>query len=422
MRCLRAVEIDACKSGSTPMSLRLVHPLVHEVDHHGVCKDGIWRIRTLGTPDRFLRLYKGSESLRNLLQKYSFRDRSGCIYTEDKNAILETAKENAGKVGATLPSDTERLLKELPVRPVRRLFSSTFPSEAPRVPCFDTFRTLGVPQRSADSGVCWWGSVLWLLRVPPKMRSIFDSAIHTCRQPVAEELRSRLPRALDVPAEATNLHNRLYELHNIGDKPGILESEEGQNGYTQMCMIAKVIDLPGITLKAPEMEDITDRPLVSKFVTMPPLRRPRGREQGFLGVRVGRSDWKPSLILEHAGQEWELQGCFLGSEFCGHQTAIARPCHGSWSHYDSDACRLGVGPYSWQMNDKDWWKTLEHVMVFSNSTAMTKFCDFAPMNRHVLTVTNDILDAHNLKGAKPGTPSHDIARSLNVDWVYAPRR
>ena len=74
------------------------------------------------------------------------------------------------------------------------------------------------------------------------------------------------------------------------------------------------------------------------------------------------------------------------------------------------------------MNDKDWWKTLEHVMVFSNSTAMTKFCDFAPINRHVMTVTNDILDAHNLKGAKPGTPSHDMARSLNVDWVYAPRR
>ena len=60
MRCLRAVEIDACKSGSTPMSL--IHPLVHEMDQHGVCKDGIWRIRTPGTPDRFLRLYKGSKN------------------------------------------------------------------------------------------------------------------------------------------------------------------------------------------------------------------------------------------------------------------------------------------------------------------------------------------------------------------------
>lgn len=421
MRCLRAVEIDACKKGGVPMSLRLVYPLAHDVDQHGVCSDGIWRIRTIGTPDRFLRLYKGSESIRNLLAKYSFRDSSGCIYTENKKAVFDTANDNAMRVGSSLSSETQQKLKKLPQRAVRRLFSKTLPTESPNIPCLNTFRTIGLPQRTVDSGVCWWGSVLWIVRVPPKMRSLFDSAIHACSHPVAEELRSRLPKVLDDPKEATDLHNRLYELHKIGDKPGILETEEGQNGYTQMCMIAKVIDLPGITLQAPGMEDISDRPLLSKFVQMGPLRRPTGRETGFLGVRVGRSDWKPSLVLEHAGQEWELQGCFLGSEFCGHQTAIARSCPGSWSHYDSDACRLGVGPYSWQMNDKDWWETLEHVMVFSNSTAMTKFCDFAPSNRHVLTVTKDVLSAHDIRDARVDTPAHDMARSLNVDWVYAPR-
>ena len=73
------------------------------------------------------------------------------------------------------------------------------------------------------------------------------------------------------------------------------------------------------------------------------------------------------------------------------------------------------------MSDKEWWETLEHVMVFSNSTRMTKFCDFVPRNRHVLTVTNDILSAHDIRNARVATPAHDAARSLNVDWVYASR-
>lgn len=423
MRVLRAVEIAGCAERGAPLSLRLVYPLETAVDANGVCRDGIWRIRTHGTPDRFLRLYKGSESVRNLLLKYSFRDAGGCSFTQQRDAALQTAEDNAQRIGTALSPATRRQLGRLRPQPVRRLYADALPRDRPGVPCFETFRTIGVPQRSEESGVCWWGSVLWIMRVPSKMRELFDAAIDACTFPVASELRRRLPRALDDPTQATALHNRLFELHGIGDKPGILESEEGQNGYTQMCMIARVLGLPGVTLQAPELRDVTDVPLASKYVSMPPLDRIRGAEPGFLGVRVGRAPWTPPLLLEHGGREWQLQGCFLGSEFCGHQTAIARACPGSWSHYDSDACRLGIGPYSWQMSDCGWWETLEHVMAYSNSTAMTKFCDFAPSNRHVLTVTRQLLDAHGADGASVPLEANatDFARSLNVDWVYAPR-
>lgn len=421
MRVLRAVYIEPCRSSDAPMSLRLVYPLDRSVDGHGVCKDGIWRIRTSGTPDRFLRLYKGSESVRNLLHKYSFRDKRGCSYTRKHTAALETAQDNAKRVGAHLSSRTTHRLRTLRPQAVRRLFARSLPNGKPAVPCFETFRTIGLPQRTVGSGVCWWGSVLWVVRVPPKMRALVDAAVATCPSPVAHELRERLPKVFDEPREARMLHDRLHALHNIGDKPGIPETEEGQNGYTQMCMIAKVIGLRGITLEAPEMNDITDYPLVSKFVDMGPLERPDGSGAAFLGVRVGRAPWRPKLTLEHDGREWELQGCFLGSEFCGHQTAIARACPGTWAHYDSDACRLGIGPYSWQSSDQDWWTTLEHVMAYSNSTSMTKFCDFAPQNRHVFTVTRDLLGAHGVHDADVGLTEHDQAHSLNVDWVYAPR-
>lgn len=419
-KVVRAIVIDGCRLGSAPMSLRIVYPLSSDVDTRGVCRDAIWRVRTHGTPDRYMRMYKGSASIDNLLSIYTFRDASGCTFSQDSKSTEANALENAQQAGIMLSSSTRQSLRSLRKQRIRRIFAAHLPERCGSIPCLGTICSIGVPQRTADSGVCWWGSVLWIIRIPPLMRMLVDAAISTCTDvSTASELQARLPKVLEHPMEATLLHNRLFELHNIGDAPGISAAEEGQNGYTQMCMIARVLGIKGITLDAPGLEDITDRPLVSKNVSMPPLDRPGDTEPGFLGVRVGRRPWTPQLRMRHAGRDWELCGGFLGSELCGHQTAVARACRGTWSHYDSDSCRLGIGAYAFRMNDRDWSHTLENTMCFSNSTSQTKTCIFTPTNRHVLHVTNELLRAHGRDGdIAVDESTNGVARSLNVDWVY----
>ena len=132
-----------------------------------------------------------------------------------------------------------------------------------------------------------------------------------------------------------------------------------------------------------------------------------------------RDAWKPPLRMRHGGRIWHLQGAFLGSELCGHQTALSRGCSG-WSHYDSDLARLGVGPYSFQLTGADWWEHLADAFVFSNATDQTKFCYFAPNNKHVLELTNGLLHASGSPHRVRVDPqTRGLARSLNVDWIYA---
>jgi len=81
---LYKVVIPGCR-GHRALTLRLCTELrdKDEYDKYGVCRDGLWRIRTPGLPDRWLRLWGGRQSLLNLLQRYTFMDASGCAYSAD---------------------------------------------------------------------------------------------------------------------------------------------------------------------------------------------------------------------------------------------------------------------------------------------------------------------------------------------------
>ena len=140
-------------------------------------------------------------------------------------------------------------------------------------------------------------------------------------------------------------------------------------------------------------------------------------------MRVHRSFWQPSLDLEWpegSGRTYRLVGCTLGSEFCGHQTAIACSTGDMYHFFDSDATRLGIGPMSWRTDDRSWWASLDRVMQHSNNTADSKFCDFAPANRSPLQTTLEHLRA---SGSDPRGVNAELAeahdhRLVNVDWLY----
>ena len=201
-------------------------------------------------------------------------------------------------LGGGLSRDVAEALQTLPPRRVRRLYAATLPPGAVDIPCEDAVNVIGLPQRSIDSGVCWFGSLLWLLRMPPRVRAIVDAAIARSNRPVAAELRRRLPRVLTHSQEGYDLHTALFKLHKIGDAIGIPPEEEGQNGYTQLMMLCTVLDLPALTMIAGvggRLRDVSDMPLHSKYTTMAAPRRPGRSEKALLGVRVMRDAWKPPL-------------------------------------------------------------------------------------------------------------------------------
>lgn len=395
------------------MSIRLVKAIQGSVDGQGVVQDGIWRIRTHEVPDRFTRLRNGAQSLQDLLHKYSFRDRVGCAFSAlGAHAHEATARSNLSasniEFGRSLRLRSQKM---------RRLYAEHLPGFA-TVPCEHIVRVKGVPQRTHDSGLCWWGSLLYGVCTAPEVKRLFAHAMERSDLKEAKLFRRALDTALEEPVVAKSLHDTLHHGFGIGDKPGISPAEEGQNGFTQLAMIAKVFDIPMITLSGPQLHDISSETLTSEHTTMKGCRAPESGEVGLLGVRIVRARWKPETTLSYGGSTWKLQFGFLGSEFCHHQTCLVRICDG-WAFYDSDGCRMKIGPLVWKSHGNKWWEDLLFVMPFSNETEKTRFCDFSPHNRHAMQIFRELYTAH---GAHDPTAGVDLTKQkdllLNVDWVY----
>merc|ERR1711995_82956 len=111
---------------------------------------------------------------------------------------------------------------------------------------------MGVPQRSARSGLCWWGSLLFCAARPPAVRAFVREASARSASPAARAFAALFVRALSDPRCAQALHDALHRAHGLGDRPGA-EEREGQNGYVQLAMLARVCGWPMLTALAPRM-------------------------------------------------------------------------------------------------------------------------------------------------------------------------
>tara|TARA_B100000683_G_C12371264_1_gene507272 strand:- start:265 stop:978 length:714 start_codon:yes stop_codon:yes gene_type:complete len=231
-----------------------------------------------------------------------------------------------------------------------------------------------------------------------------------------------IPNMLASPKLAHDVHRELFRSFGFGDNPSSRPEDEGQNGFVQFAMLCSRFGIPLTTLIAPSMKDASSVDLSSEWTTVPPPQRSTRARPGLLGVRVGRTAWKPPLKLRHEGVTYLAQGCFLGSEFCSHQTALAMPgCADTLSFYDSDATALGIGPLTWGVSPS-WWEDFEFVLPFSNETQRTRFCDFSPHNRHAMAVIRDTFRAHGEARPVDGSLQGKEDRLVNCDWVYAAAR
>jgi len=131
------------------------------------------------------------------------------------------------------------------------------------------------------------------------------------------------------------------------------------------------------------------------------------------------------FTLLHGGRAWRLCSALIGSEFCGHQIALA--LHGrdqrKWALYDADAVRDGIGPLAWDIGEDtgqaEWWAALEWLVPVMNSTKSSRFCDMNPRNRHPSEPLAAAFGAAGDRAAQSLLLAMGQGpRTVNIDWIY----
>lgn len=417
VRWLARVDLPGCVEGEF-LALRLVRALDARRDASDCVLDGVWRIDKSGTRERQVRLLRGRASIDELLDKYTLLDGDECSFNASPDEYLRrNAEYNARQTG-------EALGGEIDVAPhrMRRAGGPAFVySEAAlplgALPCERALDDVGIPQRTIDSGICWWGSLWFAVMYPPPVRAVFLAGC--AADPT---LRALCERVLRAPDSSEPLRRHVYDTYAIGDDPAQAPHLDGQNGFGQFSLLCSALQIPLVTLMAPWMEAVRMALPNARKEQVPPPPRADPTRPALLGVRTYRSHWRPPHALEHGGRRWLLQSAWVGSEYCGHQCALARvdacePGVEQWALYDSDGVRLGIGPITWHTTAAEWWDELPRVMPFTNKSASSKFCDMCPHNRHPMELVQRLLKVPAMERAAERMRS-DAFRQVNVDWLY----
>lgn len=426
---LCSVEIDGCQINK-PLKMKILKSLTNELDTRNVCKDAIWEIQSFNLPNRYVRMFKGSESIIRFLSKYTVLDGDSCSFNiNTQQKAIQNFQSNANKTNINI--DLGRM-KNIKTRNPHFIYTSkdskfNIEYQSNLEFCQGIIDKIGIPQTSAESGICWWGSLWFACTFPMSNLQIIQNHIsNNKKNETCNYLTHCLSDVLKNPAIAEDLRRYLYKHHKIGDDPFQNPELDGRNGYSQFSMLCSVIDFPLITVVAPWMK-LIDITLTNDDMKFSAPRKPMKGEKSLLGVRNYRSKWKPPEFLELAGEEfegrrWRLQSAFIGSEWCGHQVSLARACDSNhWFLYDSDGVRLGIAPINWKAdNHEEWWNTLQFIIPFSNDTSQSKFCDVNPQNLHPLHMIHELLKAEGLrKFIKETELNNKEFMQVNVDWIYS---
>ena len=340
------VTFDACGGSLT------CRP-VHVIEGGKPPKDAWWAIETEGMPTRYVRLFDGARSLKRFLQNYGFMDRNACVSYRKGTIHLANCTVNR--------------------------------AETDFKPCDRFADVKGVPQRSSRSGICWYAATCFVMFFSKQMRELLISRM----QP---DMREDAQRCLKNAQASERLRHRLYYDYAFGDDPKQSPELDGQNGFSQLCILLTRLDIPTIRLFAPEMRELID-PISDQKGARHRLRStPRDDEVCVLCVRCFRTHWRVKRRIVYNGRRFCLTSVLIGSEHCGHQigasTCDMRVCR--WALADSDASQHDIGPVFWNMpktesesratfKERWWqmWSTLVPVTIFQS----TEMCDLSPHNR-----------------------------------------
>lgn len=443
-----SVVLSGCSKGSQ-LQLDLVWELPAQLargglasapDRRGVPSDAVWRMRVAALPDRFVRLY-GSAALLALFTKYSFSDASGCAYNLRPDEI---ARDNGAAVISRLESEAERRSFSAKLgagtaraKPVALLCSARDVFDE-RPDCHIAALNVGIPQTSSSSGICWWGSLWFALCYNAQTFKVTQAYFTGApRSAAGAEMHQLLPRMLRDARAAHRMRQLLFSEFGVGDDPEQDPRLDGQNGYAQLVLLCSKLGAPLITLVQDELGRRLEPgaalpvPKNARREQSPAPRAPAPLEPVLLGVRTYRSRLQPPMRLSWRGESWLLRSALVGSEFCGHQVAIAAGDESRrwWAAYDADGVRLGIGPVSWQLGAEFgsasraadvWWRSLGQMLPVTNEGDGSIYCDLNPQNRHPFEAVIRAHEAARAGRATQGELAGAVTplRLVNVDWIY----
>lgn len=351
-------------------------------DASGVSPDGWWAVTSRGLPDRYYRIRGGSSSLHAFLRRFAFLDKEDCVHHKEAILVYDTGATSFGDV------------------PV----------------CTRAREMTGVPQFYANSGVCWFASLCWVLLANEYMKALIlpyfpskmHADVHACLfdRDAAERFRKYL----------------WYDLH-VGDDVERDPLEDGQNGGGEFLVMCAALGIPLFCYECTNRStgrmkmftgQVRDKSGRQKAIVTPCPSAPHLLVLRFEdGNHEKVCPIKRSIVL--GGRSYMLVGCFLGQRKCGHQIALA--CvdmeEGLWGVTDADAHKDGTGPMFCRIPcsqaEHRWWEAWRYIVSLTRFTGKSgrDFCPLSPWN-----IENSRYDAY--RGSLSGATN-------SIDCVYVPR-
>lgn len=392
---LSSLDFTTCKDKR--LGIRVTHVCDPSVDEYGCFRDAWYSVLDRDLPTRHLRMANGGASLNRLIQRYGLIDAGGCVNSSRGNITYEPHADEFRK----------------------RMSTATFPSIMGN--------RMGVPQRLENSGICWWASVCFVLLLNNRMREHVVSHLPSHLRPLAQ-------KALESPEAAEKLRAALWNEYAVGDPLDQIPELEGQNGASQICILASQIGLPiarymvdddGMAHSMESMPVLDQRGTAHQLLSQPTS----DSEPHVLMFRFRRGAHgtneahRPPRRIRVGGRRYRLAAMMIGSEHCGHQIAVAAPTDdwASWSMCDSDQRRHGIGPICWEVDrtasQKEWWdtfRTMVPVTFFSKG-----YCDLSPHNLPVGQLEEEqrykrVEDDNSYRGVENAA----MAGLTNMDFLY----
>lgn len=326
------------------------------------------------------------------------------VCMRDENAVKYFAKHYALLESSECINDNGRFGLSTTFKPD--------PTFEPIVNSIKAHYAHGIPQRTQNSGLCWYSAMCFACFYCIQMRDLVKMHSND------DKLNSLIDECLSVPKRAEELRHYLYYKYHIGDDPKQSPEKDGQNGLSEYLVLCAKLGIPCIRLFAPNLSTFNDN-ISDKKGNVVSITKPMKNKPSLLVVRCFRTKWKPPFRLVHDGILYKMVSVLIGSEHCGHQIG-ASTCNGHicrWACSDADARKEGIGPIFWkvrrtQSETQDefitrWWDIWGRIIPLTLFNSGS-FCDFSPHNRATCTMNKNNTSTCN---------SFD-AGIVNSDFMY----
>lgn len=408
---LHRVTAPGCRAGRQ-LCIDLVYTMssdgVRRVDQFGVPVDAVWRIDRPEAASQYVRLTMGSDTLRALLTKATVLDPDGCPYGASPVATTRANLLSLSGAGPAMRvagggGVADALEPREPAVHLAWAMGSPSPfCERGALPLWYDARVRGIGQNRPNSGLCWWGAMMFVVTMSESCRKLFVARLPSQAARWCE-------RSLRDSQKAEALRRDIFVRYRVGDDPDQDPRLDGQNGFNQLLELCQAVGVPAGALLQ----------LGGGVRTRSPGHpAPNGRSE-LLGIRIPRAELsRPQLILTEGGVVWRLCGALMGSLHCGHQTAFV--CvggdHRQWAIHDTDWVTEGVCPMFYRLQEgADWWDELRHQVLVTNRTPSTRFCFVNPNNDH----HGDVMTrAARMAGAGPTPDVRPRSRDVEVECIY----